>query len=89
MVRQWQQIFYDKRYSSTILTPFDFVAFAQSCGADGVTAKTCEEFKAALAQAKEAKKPFVIEAVIDQCDLVIPMVAPGAVLQDFVDPEQK
>ena len=89
MVRQWQEIFYDKRYSSTILTPFDFVAFARSCGADGVTAKTCEEFKTALAQAKEAKKPFVIEAVIDQCDLVIPMVAPGAVLQDFVDPKQK
>ncbi|MHC1717846.1 MAG: biosynthetic-type acetolactate synthase large subunit [Acidaminococcaceae bacterium] len=89
MVRQWQEIFYDKRYSSTILTPFDFVAFAHSCGADGVTAKTCEEFKAALAQAKEAKKPFVIEAVIDQCDLVIPMVAPGAVIHDFVDPGQK
>ena len=89
MVRQWQEIFYDKRYSSTILTPFDFVAFARSCGADGVTAKTCQEFKAALAQAKEANKPFVIEAVIDQCDLVIPMVAPGAVIHDFVDPGQK
>ena len=89
MVRQWQEIFYDKRYSSTILTPFDFVAFARSCGADGVTAKTCEEFKAALAQAKEANKPFVIEAVIDQRDLVIPMVAPGAVIHDFVDPGQK
>ena len=89
MVRQWQEIFYDKRYSSTILTPFDFVAFARSCGADGVTAKTCEEFKAALAQAKEANKPCVIEAVIDQCDLVIPMVAPGAVIHDFVDPGQK
>ena len=89
MVRQWQEIFYDKRYSSTILTPFDFVAFARSCGADGVTAKTCEEFRAALAQAKEAKQPFVIEAVIDQGDLVIPMVAPGAVIHDFVDPGQK
>ena len=89
MVRQWQEIFYDKRYSSTSLTPFDFGAFARSCGADGVTAKTCEEFKAALAQAKEANKPFVIEAVIDQCDLVIPMVAPGAVIHDFVDPGQK
>lgn len=89
MVRQWQEIFYDKRYSSTILTPFDFVAFARSCGADGMTAKTCEEFKVALAKAKEAKKPFVIEAVIDQGDLVIPMVAPGAVIHDFVDPGQK
>lgn len=89
MVRQWQEIFYDKRYSSTLLTEFDFIAFARSCGADGIKATTCEEFKAALAEAKEAKKPFVIEAVIDQCDLVIPMVAPGAVLHDFVDPGQK
>ncbi len=89
MVRQWQEIFYDKRYSSTLLTAFDFVAFARSCGADGIKATTCEEFKAALAQAKEAGKPFVIEAVIDQCELVIPMVAPGAVLHDFVDPGQK
>ncbi|NCD08823.1 MAG: biosynthetic-type acetolactate synthase large subunit [Negativicutes bacterium] len=89
MVRQWQEIFYDKRYSSTLLTAFDFIAFARSCGADGIKATTCEEFKAALAEAKESKKPFVIEAVIDQCDLVIPMVAPGAVLHDFVDPGQK
>lgn len=89
MVRQWQEIFYDKRYSSTLLTAFDFIAFARSCGADGIKATTCEEFKAALAKAKEAGKPFVIEAVIDQCELVIPMVAPGAVLHDFVDPGQK
>ena len=50
MVRQWQQVFYDKRYSSTILTPFNFVGFAKACGADGATVTTCAEFTAALAK---------------------------------------
>lgn len=86
MVRQWQEVFYQERYSSTILTAFDFVNFAKSCGADGVQVTTCEEFCDALAAAQKAGKPFVIEAVIAQEDLVIPMVAPGAVLDDFVNP---
>lgn len=86
MVRQWQEIFYEKRYSSTLLKPFDFVGFARSCGAEAETVTTCAEFSKALGEAAKAKKPFVIEAVINLCDLVIPMVAPGAVLHDFVDP---
>ncbi|MGM9569506.1 MAG: biosynthetic-type acetolactate synthase large subunit [Phascolarctobacterium sp.] len=84
MVRQWQQLFYDARYSSTILSEFDFIGFARSCGAEGMQATTCEEFKAALAQAQASTKPFVIEAIIQQGDIVEPMVAPGAVLDDFV-----
>ena len=84
MVRQWQQLFYDKRYSSTILSEFDFIGFAHACGAEGVQATTCEEFTAALEKAKAAKKPFLIEAIIEQGDIVEPMVAPGAVLDDFV-----
>ena len=84
MVRQWQQVFYDKRYSSTILTPFNFVGFAKACGADGATVTTCAEFTAALAKARKQGKNFLIEAVVEQSDLVEPMVAPGAVLDDFV-----
>ena len=84
MVRQWQQLFYDARYSATILSQFDFIGFARSCGADGMQATTCEEFAAALAKAKASTKPFVIEALIQQGDIVEPMVAPGAVLDDFV-----
>lgn len=84
MVRQWQQVFYDQRYSSTILTPFDFVGFARSCGADGATVTTCKEFAAALAKARKQGGNFLIEAVVKQSDLVEPMVAPGAVLDDFV-----
>jgi len=91
MVRQWQQVFYNKRYSSTLLSEFDFINFAKACGADGVQVKTCEEFKAALVVAAKAHKkgtPFLIEAIVNQADLVLPMVAPGAVINDFVDPEK-
>ena len=84
MVRQWQQLFYNERYSNTILTEFDFVGFAKSCGADGRTVTTCEEFTAALAEAQNRSKPFLIEVRIEQSDLVEPMVAAGAVIYDFV-----
>lgn len=88
MVRQWQHLFYDARYSSTILPDFDFIGFARSCGADGVQATTCEEFTSALAKARAAQGPFLIEAVVQQGDIVEPMVAPGAVLDDFVKVEK-
>lgn len=84
MVRQWQQLFYNGRYSSTILSDFDFISFANACGGAGVRATTCEEFKAALEQAQASSVPFLIEAVIQQGDMVEPMVAPGAVVDDFV-----
>lgn len=87
MVRQWQHLFYNARYSNTILSEFDFPQFAKACGADGVRAATCEEFAAALAQAKASDRSFVIEACIEQADMVAPMVAPGAVLDDFVKVE--
>ena len=84
MVRQWQEIFYEKRYSSTLLPEFNFVACAEACGAQGVKVTTCEEFAEALALAEKSEQPFVIEAVIEQKDLVTPMVAPGALITDFV-----
>lgn len=84
MVRQWQQLFYNERYSATILTEFDFVGFAKSCGADGRTVTTCEEFTQALQEAQNRTKPFLIEVRIEQSDLVEPMVAAGAVIYDFV-----
>ena len=85
MVRQWQHLFYDRRYSSTILTEFDFIGFAKSCGADGMRVTTCEEFTEALKKAQASEKPFVIEALVEQGDMVDPMVAAGAKINDFVD----
>ena len=85
MVRQWQHLFYDRRYSSTILTEFDFIGFATSCGGDGMRVTTCEEFTQALKTAQASEKPFVIEALVEQGDMVDPMVAAGAKINDFVD----
>lgn len=84
MVRQWQQLFYGERYSSTLLTEFDFISFAKACGCDGIQVSSCQEFIKALEKATSSNKPFLIEAIVDQGDLVEPMVAPGAVVDDFV-----
>ncbi len=84
MVRQWQQLFWNEHFSSTLLTEFDFINFAKACGADGMTVASCEEFEEALKKADASGKPFLIEALIRQDDLVEPMVAPGAVVDDFV-----
>lgn len=84
MVRQWQQLFYNEHYSSTLLTEFDFIGFARAAGGDGARATTPEEFATAVELSKKSDRPFVIEAVIDQNDLVEPMVAAGAAVDDFV-----
>ena len=78
MVRQWQTLFYEKRYSNTILNdPTDFVKLAEAMGADGYRATTVEEFEDAMKKALKAGKPVVIDCQIDQDDKVWPMVAAG------------
>ncbi len=79
MVRQWQDLFYEKRYSATILDDgVDFVKIAEAMGADAYRVTTREEFNKAFKCALEAKKPVVIDCIIDCDDKVWPMVAPGA-----------
>lgn len=86
MVRQWQTLFYEQRYSSTILKDgVDFVKLAEAMGATGHRATTREEFKEAFAKALESKTPVVIDCVIDCDDKVWPMVAPGAPISDCFD----
>ena len=78
MVRQWQNLFYEKRYSATVLDDgVDYVKLAEAMGADGYRATTREELKEALQKALEARKPVVIDCIIDCDDKVWPMVAPG------------
>ncbi len=86
MVRQWQHLFYGQRYSSTLLTPFDFVAFTRSCGAAARRVEDREGFRQALAEAAAQTGPFLIEVTIPQEDLVFPMVAPGSAIHEFVSP---
>lgn len=84
MVRQWQQLFYQGRYSATLLKNFDFIGFARSCGSNAVRVTTREEFTRAILQYKNGGEPLLIEVVIAQENMVEPMVAPGSALEDFV-----
>ena len=79
MVRQWQDLFYGKRYSATVLDDgVDYVKLAEAMGATGYRATTREAFNEALKAALAAKTPVVIDSVIGCDDKVWPMVAPGA-----------
>ncbi len=78
MVRQWQTLFYDKRYSNTILNDsVDFVKLSEAMGAEAYRATTIEEFETAFRKAQQAGRPVVIDCIINEDDKVWPMVAPG------------
>lgn len=86
MVRQWQDLFYGKRFSQTILDDgADYVAMARSMGAVSFCATTREEFDEALESALNEKKPVVIDAVIGMDEKVFPMVAPGKPISECFD----
>lgn len=83
MVRQWQNLFYEERYSATILDDgMDYVKLAEAMGAAGYRATTREEFETALEAALKSDVPAVIDCVINQDDKVWPMVAPGAAISE-------
>ena len=88
MVRQWQTLFYDHRYSNTILNDnVDFVKFAESMGAVGIRVTKKEEVGPAIEKAIKLNTTVVIECVIDQDDKVFPMVPAGASISDAFDAE--
>ncbi|MDE7436436.1 MAG: biosynthetic-type acetolactate synthase large subunit [Lachnospiraceae bacterium] len=88
MVRQWQTLFYEKRYSATVLDDgMDYVKLAEAMGAVGYRAKSREEFVDALKQALAGGKTAVIDCVIDSDDKVWPMVAPGAAISEVFTEE--
>ena len=91
MVRQWQNLFYEEHYSATILNDnVDFVKLAEAMGADAYRATTKEEFAEAFEKALAAKKPVLIDCIIDSDDKVWPMVAPGeAISSAFTDEDLK
>ena len=83
MVRQWQDLFYNKHYSETVLNDkVDFVKLAEAMGATGYRATTQKEFEEAFKKALSAKGPVVIDCQIDSDDKVWPMVAPGAPINE-------
>ncbi len=86
MVRQWQDLFYGKRYSSTVLDDaVDFVKVSEGMGAKAYKVTDSEEFEAALKESIELNIPCVIECIIDREDKVFPMVSPGAAISEAFD----
>ena len=88
MVRQWQTLFYGKRYSNTILNDaVDFVKLAEAMGAVGIRVTKKEEVAPALEKAMSLGRPVVIDCVIDQDDKVFPMVPAGDSIENVFDQE--
>ncbi len=87
MVRQWQQLFYDGRYSATTIDRgTDFVALAEAFGAVGIRVTKPEEVDAALERAlASVDKPVVIDFEIDRDEKVFPIVPPGAPINELID----
>ena len=88
MVRQWQTLFYDYRYSSTILDDkVDFVKFAESMGAVGIRVTKKEEVGPAIEKAIALNTTVVLDCQIDCDDKVFPMVPAGAPIEEVFDAE--
>jgi len=84
MVRQWQELFYNRRYSYTELRNPDFVKLAEAYGAAGRRVTKPEEVAPALAEALAAPKPVMIDFVIEREENVLPMVPPGESLDKML-----
>ena len=86
MVRQWQTLFFGKRYSNTVLgaRKTDFVKLAEAFGAKGYRASTREEFEAAFKSAIADNCPVVIDTLIDKDEFVLPMLPPGGSVDEII-----
>lgn len=86
MVRQWQTLFYGKRYSATVLDDgVDFAKIAEGMGAKAYTITKKEELEPAILEAIELNVPVVMDVQIANDDKVFPMVAPGASISEAFD----
>jgi len=85
MVRQWQQLFFDKRYVSTCLdcAP-DFVKLAEAYGAVGLRATKPDEVEAVLKKGLASKKPVIMDFVVEKEECVYPMVPAGAAVTEML-----
>ena len=86
MVRQWQTLFYEKRYSQTVLNDdVDFCAVAKGLGCEAIRVTRKEEVADAIKRAIEMKRPVLIDCIIPEDDKVFPMVPAGAPISEVFD----
>ncbi|MDM8532257.1 biosynthetic-type acetolactate synthase large subunit [Anaerolineales bacterium HSG25] len=84
MVRQWQEIFYEKRYMGTPISGPDYVKLAEAYGFPGHRVHSLAEVIPAMRKAQAYNGPTLIEFVVEQHDMVYPMVSVGSALNDMV-----
>jgi acetolactate synthase-1/2/3 large subunit len=84
MVRQWQDVFYDKRYAGTPLHNPDFVKIADAYGIPAIAVNSKEDVEGAIRQAQSHDGPFLIDFQVDPFTNVYPMVAPGMSNADMI-----
>ncbi len=90
MVRQWQTLFYGKRYSQTVLNDgVDFCKVAEGLGCAAIRVTEKEELQPALEKAIALKAPVLIECVIPEDDKVFPMVPAGAPISEVFDGDDR
>ena len=86
MVRQWQTLFYDHRYSNTILEDkVDFCKVAEGLGCEAILVTKIEEVLPAIEKAIALKKPVLLNCIIEKDDSVFPMVPAGAPISEAFD----
>ena len=84
MVRQWQEFFYDRRYSATPLLSPDFAKLAEAFGLLGITARSREQVGPAIREARRRRGTALINFMVEQEDSVFPMVPSGAALHQMI-----
>jgi acetolactate synthase-1/2/3 large subunit len=84
MVRQWQEIFYDKNYECTPIVSPNFVALAAAHGIAGAHVKQRADVTPTVTRARTSGKAFLIDFQVEKEDGVYPMIAPGSALHEMV-----
>lgn len=85
MVRQWQEFFYNRRYSHSELLNPDFIKLAEAYGAEGIRVKRPAELAPAIEQAINSSKPVMLDFIVDREENVLPMVPPGGALNKMLE----
>ena len=83
MVRQWQELFYDKRYQATPMVTPDFCKLAEAYGIPAMRVTSRDQIEASVAFAREHDGPVLIEYMVEKEEMVYPMVPAGATLNDM------
>jgi len=89
MVRQWQELFYDRRYAYTELPPVDFVKIANAYGVEGIRVEEKDGVREALETALATDGPFVLDFRIEREENVFPMVPAGAAINEMIGVHQE